>query len=146
MRKPWYIEIKATKFLYWYSKFTGTHGGAKMAAFYPFIFTTSEIHPNMRPYFINHELIHFAQQLETLFFFNWLWMSIESGYYTGFKNMTLFETYVIHASEQEAYDNMFNLEYLQSRKHFSQFRKYIKNKPVIWTEYLDKKQKIEESI
>ena len=40
---------------------------------------------------------------------------------------------MLKACEQEAYDNMFNLEYLKKRKAFSDFRKYLKYKPVSWS-------------
>jgi hypothetical protein len=77
MKNIWHIEIEADKPLYWYSKLTGTNGNAKAAAFYPFLITTSKIHPKMKEYFINHELIHFAQQKEMLIVGGWIFHFFE---------------------------------------------------------------------
>ena len=136
--KNGYIEIQADKLLYWYSKLTGTKGNAKAAAFYPFLIITSKMHPKMRPYFINHELIHFAQQKEMLIVGAWILGFCEWLKYRIFKKQNAFDSYLSYSVEQEAYDNIFDLEYLQKRKHFAHIRKYWKNKRVVWKEYLKK--------
>ena len=128
-----YIEIKSDKLLYWYSKLTGTKGNAKAGAFFPFIFTTTKIHPKMKEYFINHERIHFAQQIEKLLIGQWVFSFLETLYYRILKGKNAWDTYVQKACEQEAYDNMFNLEYLKNRKAFADLRKYLKDKPVSWS-------------
>lgn len=137
MRNVWHIEIQADRLLYWYSKLTGTKGNAKAAAFYPFLITTSKIHPKMRPYFINHELIHFAQQKEMLIIGSWIFQIFEY-LYVFTKGKRDMEAYLSRSTEQEAYDNMFNLDYLQQRESFSHLKKYWKDKPVVWNEYLKK--------
>jgi hypothetical protein len=137
MKGIWHIEIQADKLLYWYSKLTGTNGNAKAAAFYPFLITTSKIHPKMKPYFINHELIHFAQQKEMFIVGGWIFHLFEY-FYLLIKGKKGMEAYLSRSTEQEAYDNMFNLDYLKQRKSFSDLKKYWKNKPVIWNEYLKK--------
>lgn len=133
-----YLEIKADKLLYWYSKLTGTKGRAKMGAFFPFIWTTSNIHPNMRPYFINHERIHLAQQVEKLLVGQWIFRFFEVLYYRLAKGKSGWDTYLQEASEQEAYDNMYDLNYLKNRKPFADLRKYLKYKPVSWSSLLKK--------
>ena len=127
-----YIEIQTDRFLYRYSKLTGTKGKAKAAAFFPFIFTTTKINPKMLEYFINHERIHFAQQTEKLFLGFWIIRLTEAVYYRLFKGKNAWNNYLLHSSEQEAYDNMFDLHYLHKRKYFSDVRKYLKYKPVSW--------------
>ncbi len=143
MKNIWYIEIKADKLLYWYSKLTGTNGNAKAAAFYPFLVTTSKMHPKMRPYFINHELIHFAQQKEMLILGGWIFYIFEFFYILYTKRKYGMGEYLLRSTEQEAYENMFDIEYLNKRKSFSHIKKYWKNKPVVWNEYLKKVLKTE---
>jgi hypothetical protein len=138
MNKPFYIEIEATKLLYWCSKLTGTKGNAKAAAFYPFLFITNKIDPKMRPYFINHELIHFAQQREMLVVGGWIFHTIEWVYVFFGKGKRGMDAYLHRSTEQEAYDNMFDLDYLANRRHYTHLKKYHKNKPVVWKEYLKK--------
>jgi hypothetical protein len=138
MKNIWHIEIKADALLYWYSKLTGTNGNAKAAAFYPFLITTNKIHPKMRAYFINHELIHFAQQKEMFIIGGWIFHIFEYFYILCTKGKYGMEGYLLRSTEQEAYDNMFDLDYLNKRKNFNHLRKYWNNKPVIWNEYLKK--------
>lgn len=76
---------------------------------------------------INHEKIHWYQQLELLivpfyiwYVLNWLYNGIIK--YKG-KNWDLAYRDIIF--EKEAYDNEYNLSYLESRKIWS-FRKYLR--------------------
>ncbi len=140
---PWHIQIQADTLLYWYSKLTGTKGNAKAAAFYPILFTTSKIHPKMRPYFINHEIIHFTQQRELWILGAWAYMLYEWLYLRLVKGRSAWDTYLLRSTEQEAYDNMFDLEYLGKREKFA-YKKYWSNKPVVWKDYLKKMLQIEE--
>lgn len=143
MKNIWYIELQADRLLYWYSKLTGTNGKAKAAAFWPFLLTTSKIHPKMKPYLINHELIHFAQQKEMLILGGWIFRIFEYLYIFFTRNQQGLDVYLLRSTEQEAYDNMFNLDYLNQRKSFSHLKKYWKNKPVTWNDYLKKVHEIE---
>jgi GrpB-like predicted nucleotidyltransferase (UPF0157 family) len=134
----WHIKIEADRFVYWYSRLTGTKGNAKAMAFYPFLFTTSKIHPKMHAYFINHELIHFAQQQELLIVGAWIFHILEWLYITIIKRKRGMDAYLLRSTEQEAYDNMFDLEYLSKRKFYSELNNYWENKPVVWKDYLKK--------
>lgn len=65
---------------------------------------------------INHEKIHWQQQLEMLIIFFYLWYVIEwiiRIFVNGNK------AYVSLSFEREAYDNDDNLEYLKTRKPYS---------------------------
>lgn len=134
----WHIKIQADRFVHWYSRLTGTKGNAKAMAFYPFLFTTSKIHPKMHAYFINHELIHFAQQKELLIVGAWIFHILEWLYITIIKRKRGMDAYLLRSTEQEAYDNMFDLEYLSKRKSYSELNNYWENKPVVWKDYLKK--------
>lgn len=127
-----YFIIKADIFLYFYSKLTGTKGKAKAAAFYPFIFTTSKLEKypkHIYDAFIIHELIHFKQQIETLYIGKIIIGLAEFLYFRILKSKKPLDCYLLSSFEQEAYDNMFNVNYLQTRKSYS-FIKYFKNKSV----------------
>jgi hypothetical protein len=74
--------------------------------------------------YIRHECIHLRQQKEMLVIFFFLWYGIEwllrliqyRNRMTAYKNISF---------EREAYDNMSNIGYLNTRKAYS-FIKYIK--------------------
>ena len=74
---------------------------------------------------INHESIHWKQQLEMLIIFFYLWYGIE-WFIRLFINGR-YEAYYMLSFEREAYENDANLDYLKKRKHFSWF-KYINKK------------------
>lgn len=71
---------------------------------FPFIFTKSR-----DKIIINHERIHFRQQLEMLVIPFFIWYIIE----------VIFKGYGNTSFEQEAYQNEDNLNYLKSRKLYS---------------------------
>jgi len=75
---------------------------------------------------INHESIHWKQQLEMLVIFFYIWYIIE-WVIRIFVNGK--QAYISISFEQEAYDNDNNLNYLSTRKHFSWFKYLNKN---IW--------------
>ena len=67
---------------------------------------------------LNHEAIHTAQQRELgyiffyiIYFFEWLWRLFKPG-----------NAYHQISFEKEAYDNESNLNYLEYRRRFSQWR------------------------
>jgi len=98
---------------------------AKAAAFVPFIFVRDEKYTT--PIFINHERIHFKQQLETLIIGSWILHLIEDLYSRLFLKLKEPDYYLYRAVEQEAYRNQHNMEYLKNRKWFTLF-KYIRDK------------------
>lgn len=76
---------------------------------------------------VNHESIHWKQQLEMLIIFFYIWYLIEwiirifiNGKQMAYKSISL---------EQESYDNDRNMVYLINRKHFAWFKYFLKN---IW--------------
>jgi hypothetical protein len=98
---------------------------AKAAAFWPFIFVRDE--SCVTPLFINHERIHFRQQIETLFVGLLLLTLYEMIYTKYVLRLPPEERYLWRASEQEAYRNQHNFNYLAERKLFAVFL-YLKNK------------------
>lgn len=81
-------------------------------ALFPFIVFKKEEY--IDEVIVNHERIHFAQQLELLIIPFYIWYIIE-GAIKGYRNISF---------EREAYSNQSNLEYLKTRKFFN-FYKYI---------------------
>lgn len=106
---------------------SGRHGAekAKAAAFFPFIFVRAEKFAT--PIFINHERIHFRQQLELLFIGVWILSFCEDLYAKLILKLSPKETYLRRAVEQEAYLNQTDLEYLKNRPPF-QLLRFINNK------------------
>ena len=144
--KNGYIEIQADKFLYRYSKLSGTKGNALAAAYFPFILTTKKLKERPEIFqkgIINHELIHFEQQKETLFLGLFFFAFLENIYYRLFKKIPAWDAYLLHAREQEAYDNMWNPDYLKTRKRYAWLRNYIKHKPVTWVSVMMNNFKME---
>lgn len=101
---------------------------AKASAFFPFIFVRAEEYAT--PLFVNHERIHFRQQLEMLFIGSWVLQLIEDIYSRVFLKMKSPEYYLYRSVEQEAYRNQHNLSYLDTRPWFSTFL-YINDKRTI---------------
>lgn len=98
---------------------------AKAAAFVPFVFVRKEEYAT--PIFINHERIHFKQQLETLIIGSWILHILEDLYSRLFLGLKAPDYYLYRAVEQEAYRNQHDMDYLKNRKWFSVF-KYITDK------------------
>ncbi len=93
---------------------------AKAAAFFPFVFVKSWEYA--APVFVNHERIHFRQQMETLFIGMYFIQIYEDLYSRLFLKLKAPEYYLYRAHEQEAYLNQANLNYLKTRKIFSLFK------------------------
>ena len=70
---------------------------------------------------LNHESIHTAQMKEMLYIFFYIWYIVE-WVIRLFKKGNAYRNI---SFEQEAYNNEGNLEYLNNRKHYEQF-KYLK--------------------
>ena len=102
----------------------GTSDALAVAAF-PFLFARDE--SSLEPWLINHERIHFRQQIETLFFGLLLISFLERLYARIFLRKNREERYVYAAAEQEAYLNMNNPEYLKNRAVGSVFH-YVRHK------------------
>ena len=60
-----YISVVSPKITWLCGLSSGSPKLARAAAFYPFIFFRAE--EDKIPWIINHELIHFKQQIETIF-------------------------------------------------------------------------------
>jgi len=123
--KNGYILIISPNLVYFFGLLAGVAKKAKGSAFFPFIFVKSE--EFIQPWLITHEQIHFRQQLETLFVGSILIGIFEKLYARFFLKKSWFDSYIWCSGEQEAYLNQNNLEYLKSRKVWSQFL-HIKNK------------------
>mgnify|MGYP001555253836 CR=1 FL=1 len=98
---------------------------ARAVAIFPFIFIRDESQ-NM-PWLINHEHIHFSQQLETLFIGVALISLIEYLYARLVLGYSKQQAYLYQASEQEAYRNQQDQSYLKNR-NFAEYYRYIFNK------------------
>ena len=98
---------------------------AKAAAFVPFVFVRKEEYAT--PIFINHERIHFKQQLETLFIGSWLLHLYEDVRSRIFLKLKAPDYYLYRAIEQEAYRNQHDMDYLKKRPLFNVF-KYVRDK------------------
>ncbi len=120
-----YISIVSPKLTWFCGLWSGSPKLARAAAFFPFIVFRSE--EEKVPWLINHERIHFHQQLETAFIGLLIWSFLETLYARFVLGKTLEEAYLYRSSEQEAYRNQQNFSYLESRPLWEQFR-YIKDK------------------
>ena len=98
---------------------------SKAAALFPFMFVQKKEYAT--PIFVNHERIHFRQQIELLFIGSLLLNLIEDFYARFFLKLEASDSYLYRATEQEAYINQHNLKYLENRSSYSIFS-YLKNK------------------
>lgn len=88
-------------------------------SFGPFIFLKNKRNPLME----NHETIHFFQQLELLFVFQWLLYGI--FYLVGLvKHRSRSLAYYSNPFEKEAYENQGDMNYLERRPWFN-WRRYL---------------------
>ena len=69
-------------------------------------------------YTMNHEIIHTKQMKETLYVFFYVWYLIE-WIIKLFKYKSFNTAYYNISFEREAYKNMYNLRYLDTRKKYS---------------------------
>jgi hypothetical protein len=113
---------------------------ARAMAIFPFIFVRSK--GEVQPWLLNHERIHFRQQMEGLFIFFYLGYFTEKFYARYVKKFSSFDSYLYTSAEQEAYLNQNDPHYLSSRPFFRQWRFLVhkqkfeldKNEPgkVVW--------------
>ncbi len=100
------------KFLTWITSLSGKSISAITLA--PFgIYIKEKYIDNQKT--INHEKIHWKQQIEMLILFFYLWYFIE----WLIRLITTNDAYHSISFEKEAYDNDDNLDYLKSRKLYS---------------------------
>jgi len=104
----------------WFVKLI-TFGCSDAITLAPFGIYVKEGHTNKR--LINHEKIHWYQQMEMLVIFFYIWYILEWFVKLFFSP---FGTYLRLSFEREAYDNEDNLIYLKTRKHFAWFKRIIK--------------------
>ncbi|MDO4763505.1 MAG: hypothetical protein Q4A00_03895 [Flavobacteriaceae bacterium] len=91
-------------------------------AIFPFILLSKKELKNNK-ILLNHEKIHFRQQLELGIIFFYLWYAIEFlFYFIKYKNRHI--AYFKISFEREAYANEHNPYYLKNRKLWA-FRKYL---------------------
>jgi hypothetical protein len=96
--------------------------GFRGLTFYPFVFLADK-DDRLNEVFINHEKIHFRQQLELLIVPFYLWYFIEYLIrLLQFRNRK--KAYYSISFEKEAYANEKDLEYLKSRS-FWRFLRYF---------------------
>jgi len=96
----------------WISKITGIDIYA--ISFFIFVFCRETPSETTK----RHEIIHFQQQLELLFVFQWIlygffWLK------QYIKSRDTFNAYYMNPFEQEAYHNEDNVDYLKERKRYS---------------------------
>ena len=104
--------IEKSKVPVFLSKFAPITIGA--IALFPFVFSVGVMSTRQK----RHETIHFQQQLELLFVFQWIlyglfWVVGFIKYRDGKK------AYYQNLFEQEAYDNEEDVDYLSNRKRYS---------------------------
>jgi hypothetical protein len=97
--------------------------GYSAMAFACFILTRKE---RLSEKTIRHENIHYAQQKELLFVFQWLWYAVEWLIRLIQYGNSNKQAYYNMSFEREAYANEMNENYLKERKYWS-FLKYLKN-------------------
>jgi len=88
-------------------------------SFGPFVFARGELTATSR----QHETIHYHQQIEMLFVFQWL-LYASFSVYGFFKKSSGKEAYYNNPFEREAYDNEKNVMYLDERPMWN-WTKYI---------------------
>lgn len=120
-----YISIISPKLTWFCGLFSGSPKLARAAALFPFIIFRSK--EEQSTWLINHELIHFRQQLEMLFIGLLLLDLVETVYAVVILKKSFPEAYKWRSSEQEAYRNQQNSNYLKERKLWSVFH-YIRDK------------------
>ena len=120
-----YFLVVSPAIVYLFGRLAGVSKTARGAAFFPFIFVKEESFAE--PWLINHECIHFRQQLEMFFVGIWVLWVYERVYARLILRLPRFESYIYGAWEQEAYLNQNNAQYLDQRKPYALFY-YIHNK------------------
>ena len=118
----YYLQIQSDTLFNLVDVLTGVKN-SKAAASWPFLYLRYPNHP-MNQIWINHEKIHFAQQLELLLILWGILYYLEIFYFRIFMKMNAQEAYLNSSFEQECYINQVDFPYLQKRKPYA-FLKYF---------------------
>lgn len=116
------VSRRLVIFFAWFSGFSKT---AKAVTVFPFIFVRSK--DELIPWLVTHEKIHIRQQMELLFIGAVFMHFFEVLYGFLVLRMSWYETYLWCSTEQEAYRNQNDVDYLKNRRIFAQFY-YVCNK------------------
>ena len=112
------MVIISARLCYFFAVFSGFPSEAKAVTLFPFIFIRSK--EDLVPWLITHEQIHIRQQLELLLLGAVLLHMVEMIYSVLILRLSWYESYLWSSTEQEAYRNQNNIEYLKQRKPFTQ--------------------------
>jgi len=93
--------------------------GFKAINLFGVLFVRNECRDRMREEDFNHEEIHTAQMKELLYVWFYILYFLEWVYRLVFHTRTAYEGI---SFEREAYENQYNLSYLDTRKHYAQWR------------------------
>lgn len=115
-----YILVVAPRLVYFLALPTGKAEAIRAIACFPFIFVRDM--SVVQPQLINHELIHFRQEVELLLVGAAALYVCEYLYRRILKKLPAEEAYTNLSMEQEAYANQDNLNYLQERKPYAMFQ------------------------
>jgi hypothetical protein len=124
-----YFLVESPRLLYICALYTGKPSHAKAMAIFPLIILKSK--KDIPSWLITHERIHFQQQLELLIIGSYILTIIEYIYARMILKLSGEQAYLWGSSEQEAYQNHGDVNYLYKRKMFQRF-KYFKNKKQIF--------------
>lgn len=128
-----YISVVSPTITYLCGIGNGSPRTTRASAVYPFIFFRSE--EEKKPWVITHELIHFQQQIETLFIGSRLINIIEWLYARMFLRMSSEAAYFWRSSEQEAYRNQSDTNYLSTRTLWARFCYFKDKKKIVLGQY-----------
>jgi hypothetical protein len=124
--KKGYVAIYSVGLVKFFGNLVHGKGeNSRAATLFPFLIfrdKTQEL-----PWVVNHEKIHFKQQVELLFLGLEILKFIEFIYFKFFLKKNKFDRYLYSACEQESYLNQQDFSYLAHRKPYAIF-KYIFNK------------------
>lgn len=120
-----YILVESPILVKFFGRLAAGRNTAKGAAMWPFLFVLGKDYTP--DWLITHELIHFRQQLETLFIGLPILTFFERLYARFALKKDKFARYLYSASEQEAYLNMYNPDYLKNRP-FGSVWHYVRHK------------------
>lgn len=99
------------------SLLNGSTTGVDAITLFPFIFSREDIRRHELT--LIHEMVHFYQQIECLIIFFYLIYAFEFLYFRFWKKQSALNAYYSIRFEEEAYNAMFDKDYLSKRKWFA---------------------------